>query len=338
MHVFRSISITTLALALAATALGGCSADEGSSHPVRGMVNNPVDGQDLNDGDGGVAPPPGQKTIFYGGGPIMSGSNTKVYVIWYGDWAARASSQAIITDFLSNLGGSPYWSINHTYNVPSSSCASPVGCTGSGRVSTGLVYAGSTTDAYSQGATLTDANNNASATKSAAIVNAAVNNHKLPTDSTAIYAVVVSPDVSIGAAYCAYHTLTDQYESGGTGGLKFTVSGRAGDSSGCSFFNYGQLTPNGDHVADDNVNEIAHELSETVTDPNPSFVAWSGRSLPSENADQCSWNAGPRATWKMLPNGSKANLHLGTRDYFIQENLVNGSTSSYCAMSAPVNP
>jgi hypothetical protein len=335
MYVSRSISASALALVTTVASLGGCSVDEDSVH---GMSTDPVDGQDLNDGSGGVEPVPGQKTIFYGGGPIMSGSNTKVYVIWYGDWSARASSQAIITDFLSNLGGSPYWAINHTYNVPSSACSMPSGCTGSGRVSTGLVYAGSTTDAYSQGSSLTNAYNNASSVKPIAIVNAAVTSHRLPSDTTAIYAVVVSPDVFFGASYCAYHTLTDGYANAGTGGLKLTVSGRAGDLSGCSFFNYGQPTPNADHVADDNINELAHELSEAVTNPNPMFQGWSGASYPSENADQCSWNAGPKATWTTLPSGSSANLHLGARDYMIQQNLVNGSTSSYCAMSAPATP
>ena len=63
------------------------------------------------------------------------------------------------------------------------------------------------------------------------------------------------------------------------------------------------------------VSVVAHELEETTSDPN--INAWHG-SGNSENAD----------------NGSVANMHLGSRDYLVQQNWVNDS-GGYCSLSYP---
>jgi hypothetical protein len=74
------------------------------------------------------------------------------------------------------------------------------------------------------------------------------------------------------------------------------------------------------------VNLIAHEFEETVTDPQ--LNAWyDSRGL--ENADKCAWNFGSTFT---EPNGSVANMTLGTRDYLIQANWVNDA-GGYCSTS-----
>src|SRR5438034_11681249 len=53
--------------------------------------------------------------ISYHGGPVIATPN--VYVIWYGVWIAN--QQLIITDFLNSIGGSPYFNINTTYSISS---------------------------------------------------------------------------------------------------------------------------------------------------------------------------------------------------------------------------
>ena len=73
---------------------------------------------------------------------------------------------------------------------------------------------------------------------------------------------------------------------------------------------------------------IAHELEEAVTDPN--LNAWFDR-RGQENADKCAWTFGTTYT---VANGGVANVKLGTRDYLIQQNWVNGSNQR-CALSFP---
>jgi hypothetical protein len=69
---------------------------------------------------------------------------------------------------------------------------------------------------------------------------------------------------------------------------------------------------------------IAHELTETVTDPE--FNGWYD-SRGIENGDKCSWTYG--AVTK-LPSGAKYNMTLGNRKFLIQQNWVNAN-GGYCA-------
>jgi len=144
--------------------------------------------------------------IGYGGGPVMLGT-PDVYYIWYGNWSGN-SATTILPDFMSNLGGSPYFNINTTYYDSQ------------GRHISGLVhYAGSTNDSYSQGAGLTDA-------KVEAIVSRALSTGALPTSTNAVYFVLTSSDVTLSGfcgGYCGWHT------NGTIGGLdiKYSFVGNA---------------------------------------------------------------------------------------------------------------
>src|SRR5689334_2477671 len=71
--------------------------------------------------------------MAYHNGPIVTGT-PGVYLIWYGTWddnAANLATQMIVTDFLANVGGSPYFQINAMY--PNNIGGAPSG---------GLLYAG----------------------------------------------------------------------------------------------------------------------------------------------------------------------------------------------------
>src|SRR3569833_367236 len=93
----------------------------------------------------GQARPNGNNGISYHGGPVILGT-TNVYYIWYGNWSGN-SGTTILTDLATNIGGSPYFNINTTYYNGSN-----------GHVSNAVHYSGSTTDSYSLGTALTDAN------------------------------------------------------------------------------------------------------------------------------------------------------------------------------------
>jgi addiction module HigA family antidote len=134
--------------------------------------------------------PRGGAGISYHGGPLILGS-VHVYVIWYGNWAGN-SATSIVSDFLNHEGGSPYYNINTTYYNGSGS-----------RVSNAINYLGSTTDNYSQGTSLSDA-------QIQAVVSSAISSGRLPSDANGLYFVLTSADVTANSGfctqYCGWHT------------------------------------------------------------------------------------------------------------------------------------
>src|SRR4051812_29550945 len=85
-----------------------------------------------------------QAGIAYHGGPVMTGTK-HIYYIWYGNWSGN-SATTILTDMAKPIGGTPYFNINTTYTNSAGT-----------RVSNSVTYNGSTTDNYSMGTSLTDA-------------------------------------------------------------------------------------------------------------------------------------------------------------------------------------
>src|SRR5689334_4475971 len=57
----------------------------------------------------GQGKPAGGNGISYHGGPVMTGT-VNAYYIWYGNWSGN-SATTILTDFIQNIGGSPYYNI-----------------------------------------------------------------------------------------------------------------------------------------------------------------------------------------------------------------------------------
>src|SRR5262245_2762606 len=70
----------------------------------------------------------------YHGGRVLH--EPTVYVVWYGNWPSNHPARALIPDFLSHLGGSPYWGILTTYGDTS------------GLVRNAIHYWGSTDDHF----------------------------------------------------------------------------------------------------------------------------------------------------------------------------------------------
>jgi hypothetical protein len=247
--------------------------------------------------------------IVYHNGPVMT-SGANVYYIWYGNWTGN-SATTILTDLMQNFTGSPIFNTNNSYYNGAKV-----------RVPNTVNYIQSTTDNYSLGASLSDANIET-------IVASAISSGRLPKDTNGVYFVLTSKDVKetsgFGSQYCGWHT------NGTIGGsdIKYAFVGDASTQAptGCIALTATQ-SPNGNLGADGMASVIFHELSETVTDPD--LNAWYDRQ-GNENADKCAWTFG---TTYAPSSGKIANVKLGNRDYLLQRNWVN-SGSGFCSLSYP---
>lgn len=246
--------------------------------------------------------------ISYHGGPlILNGANggVNVYVIWYGNWSGN-TAPTILTDFLQNEGGSPYYNINTTY------------FDGSGtHVKNAIHYGGATTDSYSQGTSLSDA-------QVQAVVSSAIASGALPKDTSGLYFVLTSADVTASSGFCTQYCGWHTHGTISGSDIKYAF---VGNPDRCPSACEAQtVSPNGNSGADGMVSVMAHELEEAVSDPD--LNAWYDI-RGAENADKCAWTFG---TTKTLSNGAMYNMTLGSRNYLIQQNWVN-SGSGYCALS-----
>lgn len=248
--------------------------------------------------------------ITYHNGPVMLGQ-VHLYYVWYGDWSNN-SATTILTDLASNLGGSPYWNINTTYR------------NGAGAfISNSLTYGGATTDAYSRGTALSDANIQA-------VVSDAITSGRLPSDANGIYLVLTSQDVTATSGFCTSYCGWHNHATIGGVDIKYGFVGNAARCiSSCAAQTNG---PNGNAGADGMASIIAHEAEEAVTDPD--LNAWYD-SRGNENADKCAWTFGATST---TSTGARFNMTLGGRPFLIQQNWVNGPSgraNGYCAKSYP---
>lgn len=250
--------------------------------------------------------------IDYHGGPVMVAPTTTVHLIWYGNWTGTSATQkqTIITTFLKSLTGSPYWNINTTYTNGAKVA-----------VRNSVTLGGQATDTGSAGtANLSD---NAILT----IVARALSTNALPKSTDALYVVLTAPNVTkqgFLTSYCGWHT----HALINSADIKLSF---VGDPTGSLIGNCAAQTtisPNGSPAADAMVSLIAHELAETVTDP--ALNAWFDKQ-GAENADKCAWTFG--SVYK-APNGSAANVKLGTKDYLVQQNWVNAGTGK-CGLRYP---
>ncbi|HEV3018582.1 MAG TPA: hypothetical protein VGY49_06155 [Burkholderiaceae bacterium] len=244
--------------------------------------------------------------IYYHGGPLLnSPTGANVYTIWYGNWSGN-SATTILADMLTHIGGSPYFNINTTYYD------------GSGRRVVNIVNSlGTTNDAYSQGAALSDSGVEA-------VVSRAISGGALPKDTNGVYFVLTSSDVNETSGfctqYCGWHTSASIAGSD----IKFAF---VGNPDRCPSACEAQTTsPNGNSGADGMASVIAHELEEAVTDPD--LNAWYDK-RGFENADKCAWTFGATST---AGNGSQYNMTLGSRQYLIQRNWVNAGSGG-CALA-----
>src|SRR5439155_458117 len=180
------------------------------------------------------------------------------YYIWYGNWSGNTATK-ILPSFAQSIGGSPYFNINTTYY------------NGAGtHVTNSVAYSGATTDFYSHGTSLSDADIQA--------IVAAQN----PTDTSGVYFVLTSADVTASSGFCTQYCGWHTHGTIGGRDIKYAF---VGNPDRCPSACEAQTTgPNGNAGADGMASIIAHELEEAVTDPD--LNAWYDR-RGYENADKC---------------------------------------------------
>jgi hypothetical protein len=268
-------------------------------------------GDSLTTGGTGVVTPP----ITYHGGALIG--TPRIYIIWYGNWnqsngSDNSAGQQIVRDFANTIGGSPYFQLNQTYSA-------------GGTTITGLAtFGGETTDTGSQGTRLTD-------NKVFAVVNNALNTGKLPYDTTGVYFVLTSSNISESSGFCSRYCGWHTSGNGTIGRTRFAFVGNANRClSACAAQTTG---PNGNAGVDGMISVIAHELEEATTDPDP-LSGWADSS-GAENADKCAWTFG-HAQFQVA-NGAWANVTLGARNFLIQRNLQHNTSGDLCMMNATQN-
>ena len=245
--------------------------------------------------------------IFYHGGPVMLGNagnagTVNMYYIYYGAWDFTDHTDTILNSFGSFIGGTPYFNINTTYHNSSNAAVS-------GRVA----LPQTTVDTGSQGTALNDA-------AVQTIVSNALSSGALPTDPNGVYFVLTSKEVTETSGfctqYCAWHTH-------GTINGRDIKYGFVGNPLQCPSACSAQTTsPNGNVGADGMANLIAHELSESVTDPDlNAWFDWRG----NENADKCAWKFGTTST---ISSGAKYNVTFGSLNWLLQQNWINAGGGS----------
>ena len=256
--------------------------------------------------------------ILYHNGPVLLGSPV-IYFVWYGNWASDTYTQIILADFVSNLAQSPYFLINTGY--PNSA----------GQVPNGeLIYGGAANDAYSHGATLTEAD------VADVVANLILTGGSLglPLDPRAIYVVLTSPDITLedGATHFCQTCCNLHGDSAVAGSpFKYVFVGHPRRCpSGCGVQPSGAHTANGDMAADAMVAWLAHALNAVMT--NPTGDGWYDR-YGLENSEKCEGTYGTTyPVTNLWGESALANVHLGRRDYLLQQNWVNGK-KGHCAMS-----
>ncbi len=317
--------IWVLALATIGSGIRAIAADKDIRPDGKGnrTVQNPgkqgSDNQGQDEG-GGQGPSGQQRTsrssgngISYHGGPVLLGT-PNVYYIWYGNWSGNTAT-SILTDLVNsstgNISGSPYFNINTTYYD------------GSGAKVSGLVhYAGSTTDSYSRGTALSDAD-------ILTIVTSAITGGKLPKDTNGVYFVLTSADVNETSGFCTYYCGWHYRGTVSGSDIKYSFVGNPDRCPSACEAQY--IGPNGNAGADGMASIISHELEEAVTDPD--LNAWFD-SRGNENADKCAWTFGSVYPVVTTQGTAYANMKLGSRNFLIQRNWVDAS-GGYCSLHFP---
>jgi hypothetical protein len=291
-----------LLAALFVVGCGGTVSNEEMSNDVQAQESAPT-------GHGmapiNMAKPVGGATvnITYHGGPVMTACKN-IYYIWYGNWSGNTAT-SILTTFAQGIGGSSYFNINTTYKNSAGTA-----------VSNCVSYAGSTTDNYSQGTTLTDA-------KVFTVVTSAIGAGRLPKDANGVYFVLTSQDVNESSGFCTQYCGWHTHGTYSSTDIKYSFVGNAARCiTSCADQSVG---PNGNAGADGMASIIAHELEEAASDPD--LNAWYD-SAGAENADKCAWTFGTTST---ASNGALYNVTLGGLHFLIQRNW--DATLQACAMS-----
>lgn len=256
--------------------------------------------------------------ISYHGGPVLQ-AGTKVAAIYWassviypggptpGTAGSGSQDGSLVGFFLRNLGGSPYFNINHSYTD------------GSGRQ---IVNSVSYTQYYANNTNVPSSTSSVSDSQMASMLQSAFASGALTYDPNTLYAIFTAGKTNLGGGfgtqYCAYHT----HATITVNGVSKTVlyAAMPYDYAYPTACSNNTTSPNNDPGADAEVNTLAHETEETTTDMMGN--AWYDN-RGYENADKCAWTWGATYT---TSNGGLANMNLGGKDFLVQQNWQNAGS------------
>lgn len=278
--------------------------------------------------------------IVYHNGPVMT-QVSAIYIIWYGNWkqsngSDTSAGQQLIRDAIYGLSiGGPLSHSGVTTGANSalgsytqSAALTPPGGKVSSIASSNI---SEYTDSYSQGLPKAGTASLSDAGVTAVVKNAMTKSGWIP-DANAIYLVLTSSDVSetsgFCSKYCGWHTYTTSLNVAKTP-VKYAFIGNA---NRCIASCAPQSTsPNSNPGVDGMISVIAHELEETVTDPQ--LNAWYDKN-GAENADKCAWTFGSSTGNMKSSVGPYYNVTLpiksgGNKNYLIQRSLAVANSKCY---------
>jgi hypothetical protein len=253
--------------------------------------------------------------LTYHSGPVMLGQ-VNVYLIWYGNWASNTANNAFTSytrHFVQNVGRTPWYNILSSYRDASGN-----------HPGSNVVLAGEIVDNYSAGTTVDGSN-------LFSIVQRSLS--RFPASSNAVYFVIPSSDVNVPglcSSWCGYHTW-------GYSGSTVIKHALVPDATKCGYscgVASSGASLSGNHAADAFMSVFAHELVESVSDPQGNgYIDTRGQ----ENADKCAWTFGNQF---FTSSGAVANMNIAdssgnSKPYKIQQNwvLASGSVHGHCALS-----
>ena len=255
---------------------------------------------------------------------------SKIVVIWYGNWRQTnktdtLAGQQLVLDALYGMAAAPTANTTNYAGITTGygsnlGVYTQTGSTSVSRMSSTVITEVTVPTSLTYGGTkLTDKGVLGLVTLAAGST----------PDVNAIYLVLSSSDIAETSGflskYCGWHSYNTTAFKGKP--IKYAFVGNPAKSlSSCAY----QTTssPNNNPGVDAMISVIAHELAETVTDPQ--LNAWYN-SAGNENADMCGWTYG--STLTLLPNGAYYNVTLptktGTRNFLLQRALAVSNSKCY---------
>lgn len=214
---------------------------------------------------------------------------------------------SLIGYFLNHLGGSTWFSTNMTYSDNTGDTVHNV-------LSYTQYWANNQNVPPSDGSTVSNATIQS-------MITGGLQSGKLTYDPQTVYLVFTAGHTNLGGdfapnGYCAYHLA---YQAPEFGTVLYAAMPYANYfPDGCTS-NDGN-GPNSDIAADAEVNLVAHELSESATDPLAN--AWYDQ-YGQENADKCVWLFGKTQGAEYNSGSGVANTTIGTKNFLVQLLWIN---------------
>ncbi|KAJ3005817.1 UNVERIFIED_CONTAM: hypothetical protein HDU68_004386, partial [Siphonaria sp. JEL0065] len=244
-----------------------------------------------------------------------------LYIVWYGlGWTS--SDKAIVTDFLSGIDSSTFWSVATKYYQQYNN--GPIQ-----NVTNKVTIAGQVDDAYSLGKSLNYYGSPNNYQDFRVIIDSHRNAGAFPTDLDGMYLVLTDQytiEYGLCNSYCAFH---DSFASFGNPNLPNLVYGFIGNPAACGLngiYNCGgqNPSPNSNAGVDTMLSMIIHEIAEASSNPLVATSGWNNAVSDNtnfgagENADDCAYIYGSNRTYDEV-NNYHYNYGWNGRKYHFQQ-------------------